>query len=115
MRSLQDSLGEFDSRRVRLVAISVDPPEINLEHCRKQGYTYTFLSDTKSEAIRAYDLAHAGGGPGGADIGRPAEFLIDSTGTVRWVNLTDSILVRARPEQILKEVDGLGLATPRGK
>ena len=113
MRSLQDSLGAFDARRVRLVAISVDPPEINREHCRKQGYTYTLLSDTKSEAIRRYDLEHPGGGPGGVDISRPAEFLVDSTGTVRWVNLTDSILVRARPGQILKAVDDLGLASGR--
>jgi len=113
LRSLQDSLGAFDARRVRLVAISVDPPEINREHCRKQGYTYTLLSDTKSEAIRRYDLEHPGGGPGGVDISRPAEFLVDSTGTVRWVNLTDSILVRSRPGQILKAVDDLGLASGR--
>ena len=115
MRSLEDKLGEFDARRVRLLAISVDPPETNREHCRKQGYTYTFLSDTNSEVIRRYDLVHAGGGPAGADISRPAEFLIDSTGTVRWVNLTGSILVRARPEPILKAVDDLGLASASGK
>lgn len=95
---------------VRLVAISVDPPEINREHCRKQGYTYTFLSDSKAEVIRRYDLLHAGAGPGGSDVSRPAEFLIDSTGTVRWVNLTESYVVRARPDRILKAVDDLGLA-----
>ncbi len=114
MRSLEEQLGEFEARGVRLVAISVDPPEINREHCRKQGYTYTFLSDTKSEVIRRYDLVHAGAGQDGGDVARPAEFLIDSTGTVRWVNLTHSLAVRARPEQILKAVDDLGLApTPR--
>ena len=115
MRSLEEHLSEFDSRGVRLVAISVDPPETTREHCRKQGYTFTFLSDTNSEVIRRYDLVHAGAGPEGADISRPAEFLIDSTGTIRWVNLTDSFQVRARPEQILKVVDELGLgATPPG-
>jgi len=52
--------------------------------------------------IRRYDLLHRGAGPKGADIARPAEFLIDSTGTIRWVNLTENIAVRARPEQVLE-------------
>ena len=111
MRSLEEHLGEFDARRVRLVAISVDAPEINRDHCREQGYTFTFLSDTNADVIRRYDLVHPGAGPGGKDVARPAEFLIDSTGTVRWVNLTESLAVRARPAQILKAVDDLGPAS----
>ena len=93
---------------MRLIAISVDPPEINRELCRKQGYTFTFLSDINSEVIRRYDLLHEGAGPDSRDISRPAEFLIDATGTVRWVNLTKSIAVRARPDEILNAVDALG-------
>jgi len=69
------------------------------------GYTYTFLSDPKAEVIRRYDLLHRGAGPKGTDIARPAEFLLDSAGTVRWVNLTENIAVRARPEQVLKAFD----------
>jgi len=51
-----------------------------------------------------------GAGPTGADIARPAEFLIDSSRVVRWVNLTDNIAVRARPEQVLSAFDGMGAA-----
>jgi len=69
--------------------------------------TFTFLSDPKAEAIRRYDLVHAGAGEGGRDIARPAEFLVDSTGTVRWVNLTENYWVRARPEQILEAAKAL--------
>ncbi len=94
-----------------MVAISVDRPEVTREHCRKQGYTYTFLSDVNREVIRRYDLVHKGGGPGG-DIARPAEFLIDSTGTVRWVNLTEDYRVRARPDQILEVLDNPGQTAP---
>jgi hypothetical protein len=46
----------------------------------------------------------------GSDISRPAEFLIDATGTIRWVNRTESVLVRARPGQVLKAFDALKLA-----
>ena len=112
LRSFQQSLDEFDARGIRVLGISVDPPGTNLEHRRRQGYTFTLLSDPTLEVIRRYDLVHAGAGPGGSDIARPAEFLVDSTGTVRWRELTDSYTARARPEQILQAVDDLGVASP---
>ncbi len=84
------------------VAISVDAPEVSRELCQQAGYTYPFLSDPKAEAIRHYDLLHAGAGIEGQDVARPAEFLLDSSGVVRWVNLTENYWVRARPEQVLE-------------
>lgn len=68
----------------------------------KAGYTFTFLSDPRAQTIRQYDLLHAGAGENGQDIARPAEFLLDTNGVVRWVNLTENYWVRARPEQILE-------------
>ena len=84
------------------MAISADTSEASRDLCQKAGYTFTFLSDPKAEAIRRYDLVHAGAGENGQDIARPAEFLLDSKGIVRWVNLTENYWVRARPEQILE-------------
>jgi peroxiredoxin len=108
LRSFQERLSEFESRGIRVVGLSVDTPEINRRHRQKLGFTYTFLSDPKVEVIRRYGLLHAGAGPKGADIARPGEFLIDSTGIIRWVNLTGNIAVRARPEQVLKAFDEMG-------
>ena len=111
MRSFQQRLAEFDARGIRVVGISVDPPEINRRQSQKLGYTFPLLSDSKAEVIRPYDVLHPGAGPKGADIARPAEFLIDSTGIVRWVNLTENIAVRAQPDQVLNafdEVEGAG-------
>ena len=101
MRSFQQKLPEFDARGIRVVGISVDPPEINRRQSQRLGYTFSLLSDPKEQIIRRYDVLHPGAGPKGADIARPAEFLIDSNGIVRWVNLTENIAVRARPEQVL--------------
>lgn len=84
------------------MAISVDSPDTSRNFAQQAGYSFTFLSDPNAETIRRYDLVHAGAGENGHDIARPAEFLIDSTGTVRWVNLTENYWVRARPEQILE-------------
>lgn len=71
------------------------------------GFTFTFLSDPKAEVIRKYDLLHAGAAGQTGDISRPGEFLIDPTGTVRWVDLTDDYWVRTRPEAVLQEFDRL--------
>jgi peroxiredoxin len=114
LRSIDKRRKDFDARGVKLVAISVDPPKISRELCRRYGYTYTFLSDPKAEVIRHYDLLHPKAGRGGTDIARPAEFLLDSGGAIRWRNLTPSTIVRAWPETILKAIDDLQLApSPR--
>ena len=84
------------------MAISVDSVEVSRDFTKKAGLTFTFLSDPNLEVIRRYDLVHAGAGETGTDIARPAEFLVDSSGVVRWVNLTENYWVRARPEQILE-------------
>jgi peroxiredoxin len=89
------------------VAVSADPPAATREHLKKMGWTYTFLSDEKAAVIRQYDLLHPNGGENGGDIARPAEFLIDPAGTVRWVDLTEDYRVRARPEQVLGVFDRL--------
>jgi peroxiredoxin len=107
LRSLEKNVEKLEAQGVRVVAISVDPPEVTREHAEKQGYSYTFLSDEKAEVIRRYDLLHEDGGPGAADISRPAEFLLDSTGTIRWVNLTDNYRVRLRAEDIFPVIDNL--------
>ena len=101
-------MSEFEARGVRIVAISTDPPDVNQPHRAKVGLTFPLLSDPKAEVIRRYDLLHAGGGPAGADIARPAEFLIDPSGTVIWVNLTESVTVRAWPQEVLKAIDATG-------
>jgi hypothetical protein len=53
--------------------------------------------------IRRYDLLHPGAGVKGQDIARPAEFLVDSSGVIRWVNLTEDYRVRARPDQLIEQ------------
>jgi peroxiredoxin len=90
---------------VRVVGISVDPPEVSAEHRRKVGYTIRLLADQQGETIRRYDLLHEQGGPGGTDISRPAEFYVDPSGIVRWTNITKAINIRATPSQILRGID----------
>jgi peroxiredoxin len=94
-------LPEFERLGVRPVAISVDAPAVSADLARKAGYTFPILSDRDASVIRQYDLLHAHAGERGGDVARPAEFLIDRTGTVRWRSLTEDYRVRARPEEML--------------
>lgn len=99
---MQRSLDKFNEAGIRPVAISIDAPEDSRKLAQSQGYTFPILSDRNADVIRRYDLVHAKAGISGEDIARPAEFLIDSSGTVRWINLTENYWVRARPEQVLE-------------
>lgn len=105
-------LSEFDRRGVRVVAVSVDSVEVNRWLCEKAGLTFPLLSDPEEKVLRPYDVRHIRGGPKGVDIARPAEFLIDRTGTVRWVNLTEDIRVRISGEQVLRIINEERLGAP---
>lgn len=99
---MEKSLNKFNEVGIRPVAISVDKTEESRDLAQSQGYSFPILSDQNAEVTRRYDLVHVKAGINGEDIARPAEFLIDSTGTVRWINLTENYWVRARPEQVLE-------------
>jgi peroxiredoxin len=108
LRSFQKALPEFDARRIRVIGISVDTPQESEALRESRGYTFPILSDANRDVIKRWDLVHPHGGHAshdGEDIARPAEYLIDATGKVRWVNLTDDFVVRARPEEALAAFD----------
>ena len=101
-------MSDFHDRGVEVVAISVDSPAESRKLCQSRGYSFPFLSDPNTEVIRQYGVLHPKAGEDGQDVARPAEFLVDNAGTIRWVNLTDDIRVRARPEAVLGAIGRLG-------
>jgi len=106
LRSFEQRLNEFHRRGFEVVGISVDSPEESRKLCQERGYTFPVLSDPKAEIIRQYGVLHPKG-KGDQDIARPAEFVVDASGRIRWENLTDDIRVRARPEAVLSAIDRL--------
>ena len=69
---------------VKAVAISADTNDESRELYRKGNFTFPLLSDRKAEVIRSYDLLVPNGGQDNRDVSGIAEFLLDSSGTVRW-------------------------------
>jgi peroxiredoxin len=89
-----------------VLAVVVDPVERNAEVVKQLGLSYRILSDGEGSVIAAYDLLHDSG-PSGA-IARPATFVIDPHGVVRWRSLTDNYRLRPRAEDVVAQVTGLG-------
>ena len=92
---------------MEVLAISVDSPVESQKLCQSRGYSFPFLSDPNAVVIRQFGVLHQHAGENGQDIARPAEFLVDGSGTIRWVNLTGDIRVRARPEVVVRAIDRL--------
>jgi peroxiredoxin Q/BCP len=107
LRSFQLQLDRFRERQVEVVAVSIDSSAESQKLRASQGYTFPFLSDPDAAVIRRYGVLHARGGENGRDIARPAEFLVDAGGTVRWTNLSETLLARLRPETALRAIDAL--------
>ena len=108
MRSFEKDLSKFSEAGIRIVGISVDTPDQTRVHMIKEaGYSFTFLSDPNLETIRRYDLIHAHELASGKDIARPAEFLLDSSGTIRWRMITENFFKLAQPAQVLEAAKSL--------
>jgi peroxiredoxin len=90
LRGIQKALASLEGSGIHPVAISADTPEESRELCRKAGLTFPILSDRSADTIRRYDLLVARAGEDGRDISGTAEFLLDSSGTVRWRKLFET-------------------------
>ena len=108
MRSFDRRLAEFREKGVAIVAISVDSNEDSRKLATSRHYTIPLLSDPNAATIRAYGILHPHAGAEGEDIARPAEFLLDADGRVRWENFSETIIARLHPDAVLAAVDRFG-------
>ncbi len=102
---MQSRIADFRSTDAKIFAICTDPVEKNAEVVDQLQLDYAILSDPELIAIDRFDLRHEDGNPmKGKDIARPAVFVLDRNGVVRWRSLTDNYRVRVRPETILEQL-----------
>ncbi len=98
---IQRNLPKLEGLGVRPVAISIDTPDVSRALSEEAAYTFTFLSDPQMDVIRRYAVADQEQGA------RPAEFLVDAAGIVRWRYLTNNLFVRATADQIIDAAEAL--------
>ena len=82
--------------------LSADPQETARQTVRELNLTYPVLSDSYRTYIRAYDVLHPQEG-----IARPAAFIIDKEGTIRWQYIGMSAGDRPAMLTILNELGAL--------
>ena len=68
---------------------------------------YRFLADRDLAVTRRYGLVHAGGGPNGQDVPRPATAVLDRDGVVRWFSVSRNFQVRPDPDDVRRAVRAL--------
>ncbi len=91
----------------RLVAVSTDSTEsLRAFKSEKLGFDVTLLSDPKCQVIAQYGLVHPKGHEGG-DIARPATFIIDKEGKIRWMRVAPNFMVRPAPEEVIGALEKL--------
>ena len=83
---------DFEERKVRIVALSVD----DLRHARQvwekvADRSFTILSDPGAKVIRKYGLLHPGGGEDGKDIAIRTTVFIDEQGIERWRRVSETV------------------------
>ena len=101
---LEKNHAEFEKRRVRIVAASVDDQEM-ARQTQQEFPHLVVLSDAEGKLIKAAEVVHPGAGPKGEDIAAPTTFFIDKQGTVRSLFRPRLVVTRLSAKEVLKAVD----------
>ena len=107
LQGLGAELSEAERAGVEIVAISPDPSEQSQRLADGLRLGYRFLADPDLAVARRYGLVHAGGGPEGQDVPRPATVVLDRDGIVRWFSVARNYQVRPDPDDVLRAVRAL--------
>jgi peroxiredoxin len=90
-----------------VLAVSPDPNQRSQELADRLKVNYRFLADTDLAVIRKLGLVHAGGGPEGRDVPRPATVLVGRDGVVRWTQFASNYQLRPDPDEVARAVRAL--------
>jgi peroxiredoxin len=107
LQGLGAALSEAERIGVEIIAISPDPNERSQKLAQGLRLAYRFVSDRDLAVTRRYGLLHAGAGPNGEDVPRPATVVLDRDGVVRWYSVSRNYQVRPDPDDVLRAVRAL--------
>ena len=107
LQGLGAQLSEAEQAGVEIIAISPDPNERSQQLAEGLHLGYRFVADRDLAVSRRFGLIHAGGGPDGQDVPRPATVVLDRDGVVRWFSVSHNFQVRPDPGDVLRRVRSL--------
>ncbi len=104
LRGLGAISNDLEKLGVRLLAVSVDPPERSREIVKRLKLPFPILSDKNTRLTQEMGLLHKSGGPGGVDIAIPAHVLIGTDRRIRWKYVSKRIHDRLAANEVLEHV-----------
>ncbi|RKU35279.1 hypothetical protein C6495_06095 [Candidatus Poribacteria bacterium] len=100
---MQTGYEAIQAEGAEIIAISADTPTTVGITRRALQITYPLLSDEAKSAITAYNVLD----PGNEQIARPATYLIDESGIIRWKFLDVQLGKRLSSAEIVAELQKL--------
>jgi peroxiredoxin len=95
---------EFRNAGAKLVAISADYVKENKELHEKHHFPFPILSDFDLKVLKQLGMVHEGANPKGTAAARPATYVVDRHGKIRWFHSSTNIRERPDPKAILAAV-----------
>src|SRR5947209_12902610 len=107
LQGLGAELSEAEKAGVEIVAVSPDSNQHSQKVAEGLRLGFRFVADRDLAVTRRYGLVHAGAGPDGQDVPRPATVVLDRDGVVRWFPVTRKFQVGPDPDDVLRAVRAL--------
>jgi peroxiredoxin len=99
MSQLQEQMGRFVEKGVKVLAISADTPWSHKAFAEDRGIEFPLLSDFDREVIRSYGVEHEVG------FSERAYFVIDSEGVVRAKKVEATPKDQPEVEEVLQDLE----------
>ena len=107
MAQVESSYGEFTKRNAAVVFVAaqkIDGLFKAKQHVQNKSYPFPVIFDETRKVTRAYGVYHALGHDA-YNIARPATFVIDGNGKIRWIAISPNQNERPAIEDILAAID----------
>jgi peroxiredoxin len=101
---LEQHHADFDGRKVQIVVISNDDPK-SAQETQAEFPQLVVVADTDQKMAKALEVIHPGAGHHHEDTNAPTTFLVDGTGTVKWLFRPSQVLERLTPNELLAAID----------
>src|SRR5216684_1243541 len=94
---------DFEATQVRVVVVSND--DLATAQATQADFPHLIVvSDPDQIVAKAIQVVHQGMAPGGKDTNVPTTFLVDGSGTVRWLYRPERFIARLSAEDLLAAV-----------
>lgn len=98
MAGLSEKVLEFRGAGASVIGLSADPVHVSKDLRDRLHLSFPLLSDPKRIVIRKYGVLNKD------QVAKPAVFLLDSKGIVRWEYIGKSPSDRPSPEVLLEQI-----------